>query len=87
MLTDKLLINYNFHMLLLQVKMCKLFIGALQSLTGKLQGRITTQLREIPAVITGNEFTDYRVLKQPFKPCGMNCQFPVHIIGIRTIMI
>ena len=27
MLTDKLLINYNFHMLLLQVKMCKLFIG------------------------------------------------------------
>ena len=25
MLTDKLLINYYFHMLLLQVKMCKLF--------------------------------------------------------------
>ena len=27
MLTDKLLINYYFHMLLLQVKMCKLFKG------------------------------------------------------------
>ena len=27
MLTDKLLINYYFHMLLLQVKMCNLFKG------------------------------------------------------------
>ena len=51
-----------------------------------LQGNYRVELlhREIPAVITGNEFTDYRVLKQPFKPCGMNCQFPVHITGTRT---
>ena len=27
MLTDKLLINYYFHMLLLQVKICNLFKG------------------------------------------------------------
>ena len=51
-----------------------------------LQGNYRVELlhSEIPAVITGNDFTDYRVLQQPFKPCGMNCQFPVHITWTRT---
>ena len=53
-------------------------VSSLQSLTGKLQGRITTQGDPC------SHYRDYRVLKQPFKPCGMNCQFPVHITWTRT---
>ena len=59
-------------------------ISTLQSLTGKLQGRVTTQYRGIPVVITGNEFTEYNFLLfwLHYFPCFIN----VEIVALVPVM-
>ena len=59
-----------------------LILNALQSLTGSLQGRIT--YREIPVLITGNEFTEYSFLLfwLHFFPCFNN----IEIVALVPVM-
>ena len=55
------------------------FLPSLQSLRGKLQGRMTTQGN--PVVITGNEFTEYSFLLFWF-PCFNNIEIVALLVPV-----